>query len=482
MLVVTNCATGTLAPYVPSGAAPWNRARVRHLYRRLGYGPTLTELTAALSMSPAALVDQLIDQALALPLTPEPEWSNWDYDQYTDFQMESANQLIAYAEQVVGEMAVNGLRDKMTLFWLNHFVTKLEAYVCPSWLYQYHRVLQSNAMGNFRTMTEAVGTTPAMLVFLNGVQNNAFQPNENYARELFELFTLGRDNGYTQNDIVNAARALTGWNGFTTLCAPITFVPFLHDAGAKTIFGQTGNYNYAQLHELLFTERANEIATYICGRIYRFFVHEEINEDIVAGMAETFLANNFNITPVLRQLFKSEHFFDEFVLGVKIKSPYDYFLSFFHENEFSYTNEEIRAVFYISAQLGQYLFNPPDVAGWSGNRTWVDTSTLTGRWQGSDYLLYFLYGQQPAELVTLAKTLSNNSNIPEVVTAAIVDHFVAGGLLTPEAYDQATTIFKWMIPQNYYDDGSWNLDWETIPAQVALLMQHITRLPEFQLT
>jgi uncharacterized protein (DUF1800 family) len=480
-MVVTNCATGTLAPYVPSAQAPWNRARIRHLYRRLGYGPTLAELEDGLSASPGQLIDQLIDQAIALPLTPEPEWSNWSIEAYTDFQTQIGDQVLGYMDLMVEGMITYGLRDKMTLFWLNHFVTKLEAYACPSWMYQYHRVLQSNALGNFRTMTEAVGTTPAMLVFLNGVQNNRFQPNENYARELFELFTLGRDNGYTQADIVNAARALTGWNGFSSLCAPITFVPLLHDPGPKTVFGQTGNFNYEQLHDVLFAQRGVQISEYVCGRLYQFFVHEEINEDIVAGMAQTFRDNNFELAPVLRQLFKSEHFFDAFVMGVQIKSPFDYFLAFFRENNLDYNAETLRLVVYVASQLGQQLFNPPDVAGWPENRSWVDTSTLTGRWQGSDYMLYTFYEQQPARLVALAKTLSNNSNAPEAVAAAIVDHFVAGGLLTPEAYDQATDVFKWMIPQNYYDDGSWNLDWETAPAQVALLLQHISRLPEFQL-
>ncbi len=478
-----NCATGTLAPYADTPEAPWNRSRVQHLFRRLGYGAAQGTITAAVQQNPATVVDQLIDDMLNTPNLPEPNWSNWTIAEYGDFGNESAAQLIEYANDWIGTMLENGAKERVTLFWHNHFVTRFEDYFCPSWMYTYHQLLQTYALGNFREFVYEMGKTPAMLVFLNGVQNNRFEPNENYGRELFELFTLGQDNGYTQQDIVEAARALTGWNGFTSACAPITFTALLHDTGSKTIFGQTGNWGYDELHNILFTQRATEISEYICGKIYRHFVHPEIAEDIVAGMAVTLRANDWELEPVFRQIFKSEHFFDEKVMGTQIKSPLGLMINTVIESDFI-INEDIRNyILYAGYQLNQGVFNPIDVAGWPGDRDWVNTNTITGRWQTSDFFIFTNYQEDPARLVSLAQALTtDNANDPELVTQAIIDYLVPGGLTTPEAYTAATDVFKWEVPQNYYDSGEWNLYWETVPVQVGLLMQYISRLPEFQLS
>lgn len=476
-----NCATGTLATYVPNADAPWDKKRVIHLFRRMGFGATPSEIEAVLEQDPAALIDTIIDQAIALPPSPAPAWAEWTINDYTDFPQQQQEQIIEQILSWIKNMMNDGFREKMTLFWHNHFVTKFEVYNCPSWLYNYYQVLQENALGNFKDFTITMGQTPAMLVFLNGVQNTSLEPNENYARELYELFTLGQDNGYTQEDIVQTARALTGWNGFTELCAPIGFLAFTHDFGVKTIFGQTGNWNYQDVHDILFTERAQQVAVHICGKLYRAFVHPELDEVIVGQLAQIFIDNNFDIVPVLRQLFKSEHFFDDYNIGTEVRSPLDLFINFLKEGGFTYNDEELTIAGYLAADLGQTLYNPPDVAGWSGNRAWIDSNTLTGRWQGIDYFIYTLYQFSPSELVQFAKNLSDNSNDPEEVTTAIIDHFIPKGLNQPEAYERATTVFKWEVPQNYYDDGSWNLDWETVPIQVAFLLQHVARLPEFQL-
>jgi uncharacterized protein (DUF1800 family) len=180
--------------------------------------------------------------------------------------------------------------EKLALFWHNHFVTRNEDYGCPSYLYQYHKLLQQYALGNFKTFVKEIGKTPAMLVFLNGVQNTRFNPNENYARELYELFTLGRDNGYTQQDIVQTAKALTGWNSLENnqYCGRINFFPALHDPAQKTIFGKTNTYNYDTLHDLLFAERAVQISEYICGKLYRYFVSPQVDEVIVSELATIF--------------------------------------------------------------------------------------------------------------------------------------------------------------------------------------------------
>ena len=480
-MLVTNCISGSLDPYVPSEERPWNEERVKHLYRRLQYGAPPQQISEALALNPTDIVDQLITEAVNAPLPPAPEWATWAYSDYDDFFPQQEEQFIEWIIAWVREMKNVGLREKLSLFWHNHFVTQIETYICPSQMYSYHTLLRTFALGDFKQFVYEIGKTPAMLVYLNGVENTNEQPNENYARELFELFTLGRDNGYTQEDIEEAARALTGWVGYTDYCTGIDFVPLAHDSGEKTIFGQTGNWNYDDLNELIFSQRGEEVARFICTKIYTYFVHPEANELIIEGLAQTFRDSNWSIEAVLRQLFKSEHFFDDYAIGTLIKSPSDYFLQTVNTADFPVNDELMQAITYYTFILGQELFNPIDVAGWPGNRTWIDSTYLTVRWETNDGLLYYLYQNSPEVFVTLAIILTQDSNNPEFITRKIIDYFIPHGLNEESLYDNATAVFKADVPQNYYDNGQWNLSWETAAAQVALLLQYISRFPEFQL-
>jgi len=478
---ILNCTTTGMATYAPSQAMPWNKDRVQHLFRRMGFGLPPTQIETALAMSPENLVDQLIDDAIALPLAMPPEWADWPASRYEEPE-EYIQQTVSWAIDWTADMLRNGFREKIALFWHNHFVTEIENYRCPSWQYQYHKVLQENALGNFKTFVLEIGKTPAMLVYLNGVQSTRREPNENYARELYELFTLGRDNGYTQQDIEETSRALTGWNNVNELCAPIQFFPLSHDSGRKTIFGRTGNWNYEDVHNLLFEERTDEIANFICTKIYRHFVSSNVEESIVAEMATTFKANDFEIAPVLRQLFKSEHFFDDKIIGVQIKSPLEFFLTLVTEWGLQEPNEDIFfSILYTSGLLGQRLFNPVDVAGWQENRTWIDSNTLTIRWQTATEIVIYIYENNPSLLVDLARYLSEDSNDPYHITEVVAEHVLAKGFADEAEYERATSVLKGEVPENYFEDGSWNLDWETAPAQVALLVNYLVRQPEFQL-
>ena len=217
-------------------------------------------------------------------------------------------------------------------------VTELRIYNCAGFLYYYINCLQRNAIGNFRTLISEIGLTNAMLFYLDGAFNNGNNPNENYARELYELFTLGEGNGYTEEDIVETARALSGYTDRGEEgCSPVNYRADRHDNGEKTILGQTGNWDYDDVIEILFTQRSNEIANYICSKLYQFFVHPDIDDEagnartIIEGLAATFTANNFELAPVLRQLFKSEHFFDDDAVGVIIKSPFDLYFNLIKE-------------------------------------------------------------------------------------------------------------------------------------------------------
>lgn len=475
------CETGGINAYVPDVDNPWDEEKVKHLYRRMGFGASQAQVTSALELTPSELVDSIVDEAMAMPLTEAPEWAFWTLDDYDDFTLENGPQKEFLYKRFMLDMIENGFRDKLTLFWSNHFVTELEVYNCPSYMWQYYTLLQQNAIGNFKTFVEEVGLTPAMLVYLNGFENTSAEPNENYARELYELFTLGENNGYTQDDIVETARALSGYVDISVPCGDITFNAFFHDEEDKTIFGQTGNWDYQGVIDILFEQRSDEIAGHICTKLYKFFVSHEADQSIIDELKTTFLDNEFDLDPVLRQLFKSEHFFDNDIIGVQIKSPMEMALSFVRETEFTLNDEVLEGLAYLNSILGQVLFSPVDVAGWQGDHDWINASTLTGRWLTIEYYVFGIYSALPDELQTLAQNIIGETNDPTEATTKIIDYFMPNGLQTVDAYLEATEVFKWEVPQNYFDEGLWNLTWNTVPAQVAVLFSHMAKIPEFQL-
>ncbi len=478
----------SLDPYVPSAAKPWNARRVAHLYRRLGFGASLDQIQQGLQLSPSDLVDQLLDTAAQLnPPTP-PYWSDWTTAQYEaspifDIQFKHRAEL---RRSWLNSMLEEGVRAKFALFWHNHFVTELDSYDCNAYLWGYFSMLHEYAFGNFRTFVREMGKNPAMLVYLNGNLNVAGEPNENYARELMELFTMGESNGYTQADIVDMARAMTGWQADMYACTPPYYDANLHDNGAKTIFGQTGNYGFTAAHNLIFTLRAEQVSRFISTKIYKNFVYQVPDNQVIEGLAATFQDANWEMMPMLKQLFKSEHFFEERHLNARLKNPLESMVPIFKMA--NATAAEIMddwwdAVGYWSYELGQDIFNPPNVAGWPGHRKWINESTLTTRWNYGSITAYLLTESETLRenLRSLAQALTNDSQDPSVVTQALVEFFIGQNL---EAVHQqaALAYFKSGIPENYYQDGSWSLYWDEAPYQMVNLLYYLIRLPEFQLT
>jgi len=357
-----NCNTSTLAPYTQ----PLDTYRAAHLYRRLGFSASVTTINQAVGQTAGSVVDNLINEAITMPPTAAPLWADWNNSNYPADDDAAGAMRRAQQEEwritYTNGLLNNNLRDRLSFFWHNHFVTELDVYDCNSFLYYYINCLQRNAIGNLKTFVSEIGLTDAMLYYLDGVYNNGNNPNENYARELYELFTLGEGLGYTEDDIIETARALTGYVERGEIgCTPVLFNPERYDAGTKTILGQTGNWGYDDVIDILFAQRANEIAQFICGKLYAFFVHPDINDDagnaqtIISGMAGTMVANNFEIAPVLSQLFKSEHFFDEEAIGVIIKSPFDMYLNLYKETGFSYDDTNVNFSIDASSMLGQTL-------------------------------------------------------------------------------------------------------------------------------
>ncbi len=484
-MLLLNCAVNSIAVYQPSVDKPWDAQRITHLYNRLGFGSSNADIQAALALTPEQLVDQLLDNAAALPIPAPPSWANFtmaDYNDDDDLIAEHRNEL---ARRWMLDMQGEGVRGKLALFWHNHFVTELQAYDCNAYLWNYYSLIHQYALGNFRIFVEEMGKAPAMLSYLNGNENIAEEPNENYARELMELFTMGESNGYTQGDIEEVARALTGWQADDYLCTPPFFDSSLFDNSPKTIFGQTGNWGYDDVHELIFTLRRDQVAEYICTKIYRYFVYSEINSDIISNMAATFKANNFELLPVFKQLFKSEHFFDETLVNAQIKSPIECFMQLIKGGALRYQqdfqDDALDYIGYACMDLGQEIFNPVDVAGWPGHRTWINENTLTFRWSFCSTLLYnYLSDIGKEQFVVLALELSNNSNDPDQIVTAIARHILNVDI-NLDLLEVAVQYFKGDIPENYFVDGSWNLYWDEAPDQMVNLLSYLVRLPEFQL-
>ncbi|MEJ2584994.1 MAG: DUF1800 domain-containing protein [Robiginitalea sp.] len=496
-----NCNTAPLTPY----SGPLDRSRVQHLFRRAGFSASVRAVDQAVGQGAEAIVNSLIDEARNLPPLPAPPWANWNRENYPEDD-DLARQTIRAQQESWGldytrSLLNNTLRDRLSFFWSNHFVTELDFYDSPAFLYEYTNCLQRNALGNFKTFVSEIGLTNAMLFYLDGAYNNGENPNENYARELYELFTLGEGNGYTEEDVIETARALSGYTERGDVrWTPVTFDLSTFDSGPKTIFGQTGNWAYDDVIDILFQERAAEISGFICRRLYEFFVHPDSDDDagnarlIISGMANTFRANNFEIAPVLSQLFKSQHFFDENAIGVIIKSPFDLYLNFLNESGFAHSDTTLSFAMESSRLLGQHLFDPVDVAGWQRDRTWVNTNFIIGRWLTSEVLIQGFFQENPEQFRTLAMEAvgpaeSNTSN-PETVVRALVGKFLPKGLLTQQDFENALSVFKIEdVPENYYGSdyiagglGLWMLTVSMeVPQQVFLLLMYLSRQPEFQL-
>lgn len=258
------------------------------------------------------------------------------------------------------------LREKLAFFWHGHFACRnLNIFYQQGLL----DVLRRNALGNFGTMLKEVSRSAAMLNFLNNQQNRKDHPNENFAREVMELFTLGRGN-YTEQDVKEAARAFTGWGA--NLKGEFVFRRFQHDFGSKTVLGRTGNFDGEEVLDILLQEK--QTAKYITQKIWRFFVNEKPDSEKINWLADRFFKNNYEIAGLMEDIFTSDWFYDEKNIGALIKSPVELVVGIQRMLPMQLENEE--ALLLVQRLLGQSLFFPPNVAGWPGGKNWIDSSSL----------------------------------------------------------------------------------------------------------
>ena len=258
------------------------------------------------------------------------------------------------------------LREKMSLFWHGHFACRVDNSYFQQGMLQ---VIRENALGNFKDLLRGVSKSPAMLQFLNNQQNRKQHPNENFAREVMELFTMGRGS-YTENDIKEAARAFTGW-GFNPL-GEFIFRKNQHDAGNKTILGKTGNFDGDAIIDLLLEQK--QTARFIVKKIYRYFVNDTVDDARVEWLAGRFYQSSYDIQKLLEDIYTSDWFYNEKNIGIRIKSPVELLAGIRRLLPMQLQNDQSQLLF--ERALGQVLFFPPNVAGWPGGKNWIDSSSL----------------------------------------------------------------------------------------------------------
>lgn len=364
--------------------------QLKHLNHRAAFGPHLSMATTTVTLS--GYVQSLFPPAetRALEVVTFDEFLDYSAstsDRSTLPMAERRQRSTAFRERIndlnvawMDEM-VHGacpLREKMALFWTNHLPIRG---VGPYYTQQYLHVIRTHALGSFATLLREVAKTPAMLRFLNNQQNKKLHPNENFAREVMELFTVGRGH-YTEADIKEAARAFTGWT--YTDEKGFLFRGSQHDEGEKKILGKTGKFTGDDVLDILLAQK--QTAIHLCEKIYAYFVREDQRDPgRIQTLARHYYESNYDTGALLREMFTAEWFYDAKNLGARIKSPVDFVTGLRYVLPMAFPDP--KTLISLQRTLGQYIFYPPNVAGWPGGTAWIDGSCLVLRMRLPEALL-----------------------------------------------------------------------------------------------
>ena len=355
-----------------------NLQQIKHLVARAGFGLRFEDIPADENLSVKKMVNKLF-KATSANDSIAVITDNTDYAMLVKGDIATKKMFLQAQRQQekdlnlawINKMSTTDaqLQEKMTLFWHNHFACRSQR---AAFAQQLNNIQRANALGSFRTMLMQVSQSPAMLQFLNNQQNQKGHPNENFARELMELFTIGRGN-YTEQDVKESARAFTGW-GFNK-DGEFVMRRFVHDDGQKTFMGKTGNFTGEDIINALLERK--ETAHFISNKLYKYLVNETSDPEHVNAMADVFYTSNYEIKPLLEYVFTADWFYADKNTGNLIKSPVELLVGLNRQFYISYQRPEVLLLF--ERALGQVLFYPPNVAGWPGGRSWIDSSSLMYR-------------------------------------------------------------------------------------------------------
>ena len=393
-----------LTPYVPGDSDPFDKVKAAHLLNRAGWGGTPEEVEKVQKMGPKQAVEWLLD----FPDAPSEEEDENDTPDLTSIDG-APSSFREYAKMLVGKspedrkalvqkfmqenrqaLQATGtwwlkrmafgkypMQEKLTFFWHGHFTTSAKDERSAMLMWRQNELLRRYAAGNFEPFVRSISRDPAMLDYLNNNENRKAHPNENYARELMELFTLGIGN-YTEDDIKQAARAFTGWGH-----DGVDFVYRVgqHDTGDKTFFGRTGNFDGDDIITLILQNPA--CPKFIAGELFKYLAFEDVDAGLSAALGETLYSNRYELRPLLRTILTSRAFYSPQSIGVQIKSPVQLVMG--TVRLLGVQMPPMPAVQSALNQMGQVPLMPPNVRGWPGGRMWINTSTLfirynTGVW------------------------------------------------------------------------------------------------------
>ena len=468
-----------LQPFVPTEADRFDAVKAAHLLNRAGFGGTAAEVGKVLELGPAKAVDWLLDfkdQPAEQQGNDVPDLSS--IDGYAKDYKDAIRQEVGKTEDEKREIRMriqraNGeairatvawwlrrmaygphpLQEKLALFWHGHFTTSDKDERSASYMWVQNELLRGHAAGNFRTFVRAISRDPAMLDYLNNNSNRKQHPNENYARELMELFTLGIGN-YTERDVKEAARAFTGWAHDD---GDYVFRRGQHDDGIKTVLGVTGNLNGDDLIDVILSKPA--CGRFMAGKLFRFFAYDDVDDTIVNALGYQLQQNHYELRPTLRTILTSRAFYSDRSIGGQIKSPVQLVLGTIRQVGLEMPPDG--PLLNGLKQMGQVPFQPPNVRGWPGGRMWINTSTLLARYNTTTRLLD---GRLPrVDGVRLSEDGGGTD------AGKTVDHWLATLVQRPVADDKRQVLVDAVAKGRTREDG------------VRQMVQLIVAMPEFQL-
>jgi hypothetical protein len=365
-------------PWQPSPSDPWRRKWAAHLCRRAAFGPSRADLFEAERLGLNGTLDLLIQ---GRPHADDVLQTIIDVGRIAVDQDSGGHQLRGWWLYCMLHSG-HPLREKLTLFWHNHFATSIAKVASPERMFQQNCLLREHALGKFGPFLQAMSKNPAMLIWLDSNSNVKGRPNENYARELMELFSLGVGN-YTERDVREAARAFTGWH---TDGKGLKFDASLHDDGEKTLLGRTGAWNGEDVVKIVLEQPAT--ARFLVRKLYRFFINENVvpPDALLEPLCESFRKSDYDIRLLVKGMLSSRHFYSGHAFRQRIKWPVEYVLGAvqavyrrYGERETDHRPLPQQALVAWIDAMGQSLFAPPNVKGWPGGASWLNTSTVLER-------------------------------------------------------------------------------------------------------
>jgi uncharacterized protein (DUF1800 family) len=528
-----------LEPYT----GPWGSTQVFHLLRRTTFGPSLANVAMLKTMSASLAVDMLLavpPEEPSFPLNVDtrdlmPVGQTWVYAIYQDPAAGSfnpagvrMNSLKSWWMELIVKQQLS-MREKMVMFWHNHFVTETDVVSDPRFYYRYLALLRSNAFGNWKDLTRKMAVDGGMLRYLNGNTNTKSSPNENFGRELQELFTIGKGpevapgdyTNYTEVDVKAAAKVMTGWQDDATALttpgsSPWKFTASRHDTANKQFSARYGNQVIAggtdgtaelnALMDMIFNQA--ETARYLCRKLYRNFVYYVIDDwteaNIIEPMANQLRSNGYNVGPVLAMLLKSAHFFDSVNMGCMIKSPVDLTAGVHRLFGISLATDTVnlyRMLTYYVGQattLQQEIGNPPNVAGWPAYyqtpqfyELWINSDTLPKRTNFTNTMAKSGYTTNGVKLVIDVLLFTGGFANPSDPNA-LIDEAAEVLFAVPLTASQKAFLKQTLIPG--LPDYEWGVEWTAyladptnttkytpVRSKLQTLYAFMMSMPEFQL-